>query len=122
MRITHRIGLVGGLPLFILAVIAWQVMSPKLVLRSGSQKWKDSTTVMIACSSLARDLQVERGATAVHLKGGPRAPVEAARKDTDAAAAEFRTTLDGLGLGQDSRAALDAVDEVHRTYHIKLWI
>ena len=109
MRIFQKIALVGGMPLVILAAVTWHVLSPKIVLLQGSTRWDNSVQIIQACSDLIHLVQIERGSTAVFLKGGGSAKMDQARHNVDAQLGEYEKALAALPLPAPVRTELEAI-------------
>lgn len=109
MRLAHKIGLIGGVPLIIMAVIFWQLLAPKMSLLKGSTRWDASVQVMQACSNLIHVLQIERGSTAVYLKGGDSSKMANARNNVDKEIGQFETSMARLKISDSTRSELMAI-------------
>ena len=109
MRIFHKIALVGGIPLVLLLGIAWQVLVPKVQLVHDSTRWDQSIQVMQACSDLIHVLQVERGSTAVYIKGGSANEMNTARANVDSQLEEFYQVLASIPASVEVQEELAVV-------------
>ncbi len=87
MKILHKIGLVGLVPIMALLLFAFSVIAPRITLWQDSERWGNTVALMGDCSGMVHKYQIERGASAVFLKGGmEKAQLIGVRKDTDAQA------------------------------------
>jgi methyl-accepting chemotaxis protein len=94
MKILHKIGLVGLVPIVALLLFSYSVIAPRIALRQDSNEWGKGVALMGNCAGLVHHYQIERGASAVFLKGGmDKSQLNGVRKDTDAQAKVY---LDGV--------------------------
>ncbi len=90
MKILHKIGLVGLIPILALVAFSYVVIAPKITLVKDADHWVQSVKIMQDCSGYIHHLQIERGASATYLKGGFTASrLGDFRKETDAQKAKF---------------------------------
>jgi methyl-accepting chemotaxis protein len=96
-KILHKIALIGLVPIATLVVFAWTVIAPRVTLLQNARQWQDSVHTIQAYSGVIHTLQIERGTSVVHLKGGnPWSKVETVRQDTDRQLAAFETALNDI--------------------------
>jgi hypothetical protein len=90
MKILHKIGLVGLVPIMALVAFSYVVIAPRLALVSDTDRWVQTVSIMQDCSHYIHTLQIERGASATYLKGGfTMARLGDFRQDTDAQKDKF---------------------------------
>lgn len=91
MKILHKIGLVGLVPILALTAVSYVMMAPKISLTKDAARWEKTTELLQDCSHFVHYLQIERGASATYLKGGlSRRDLMDHRRKTDEQEAEFK--------------------------------
>ncbi len=84
MKILHKIGLVGLIPILALVAFSYVVIAPRVTLVKDADQWVQSVNIMQDCSGYIHSLQIERGASATYLKGGfTKSRLNDFRQDTD---------------------------------------
>ncbi len=114
MKIMHKIGLVGLIPILALVAFSYVVIAPRLTLVSDADRWAQSVHLLEDCSHYIHNLQIERGASATYLKGGfSQAQLAQFRKDTDAQKTEFKVGVQAhTANAQEEKQLLALADKV----------
>ena len=107
MKILHKIGLVGLVPILALVAFSYVVIAPRVSLVNDADDWAQSVKVIQDCSGYIHTLQIERGATATYLKGGfTKSRLEEFRQGTDAQNVKFTAGVHEHSLSESAEKQL----------------
>ncbi|PID78575.1 hypothetical protein CSB20_14470 [bacterium DOLZORAL124_64_63] len=94
MKIIHKIGLVGMVPILALLAFTVAVMEPRIILIKDASRWERTSLLVEDCSHFIHDLQIERGSSAAYLKGSmSRSALAGKRRATDEQKKEFLAAI-----------------------------